>query len=192
MVPRVFAYKGEKKVRVCRGCHIVMEVRAKDGGWREERSDDATDTPSFATRFTRCCSFARRLHRSNADNTTMRNLQCDSLRLSQKGRTALLMGEIDTAMACVETENINLQSPYTIYEDSMYPIHCAAYGGSLDLLKYLVDSKGCYLTYWKENGDLPATKEPYLTRSRQTVMSIAANRGESERGASRESAIFAA
>ena len=83
------------------------------------------------------------------------------------------MGDVDTALACIQTGNFNMQSPYTIYEDSMYPIHCAAHGGNLDLLKYMINDQGCSLTSYTSAG----VKVPCLTKSGQSVMSIAANRG---------------
>jgi Zinc finger, C3HC4 type (RING finger) len=59
---------------------------------------------------------------------------CNSFRL------ALLNGNRDEAVALHATGNINLTSPFNnVKGEIFYPVHAAALGGSLELLRWLVD-----------------------------------------------------
>ncbi len=61
-------------------------------------------------------------------------------------RHALLEGDFDMAKKLYMTGNINLRCPFTNINkrnDIMLPIHCAAYGGNLRILKWLVDLHYC-------------------------------------------------
>ena len=63
---------------------------------------------------------------------------CHSFRLS------LLEGNRDRAVALYATGNINVTSPFAnVKGELFYPVHCAALGGNLDLLKWLVDDLCC-------------------------------------------------
>ena len=83
-------------------------------------------------------------------------------------RDALLGGDLHRALAVWEVGNINLACPYAIYKDQAYPVHCAAEGGNLALLRWLVEARGCPLT---EGGQPLRTKA-----TRRTVLAIAAER----------------
>ncbi|GMH49350.1 hypothetical protein TL16_g00495 [Triparma laevis f. inornata] len=109
MVPSTY-HLSEKKVRVCRACHTLME----------------------------------------------------------QFRGALLKGtdeDFDRAIACISTTNINLMSPYSIYSDCLYPVHCAAIGGNVEIFKYLVEAQGCALSFVRNGG-----VEPYRTKSSETCL----------------------
>ncbi|GMI08113.1 hypothetical protein TrVE_jg11757 [Triparma verrucosa] len=116
MVPATY-HLSEKKVRICRACHTLME----------------------------------------------------------QFRGSLLRGtneDFDRAIACISTNNINLMSPYSIYSDCCYPVHCAAIGGNVNIFKYLVEEQGCALSFVRNGG-----VEPYRTKSAETCLSLAAGRG---------------
>lgn len=70
---------------------------------------------------------------------------CDSL--SQLFRTALLEANYDDALKLYNTGNVNLRCPFMSNKGAeiMLPIHCAAEGGSLDLLVWLVEVHYCPL-----------------------------------------------
>ncbi len=70
---------------------------------------------------------------------------CDSV--SNLFKTALLEGNYANAIKIYNTGNINLRCPLVTNKglESMLPIHCAAEGGSLDLLEWLVEVHFCPL-----------------------------------------------
>lgn len=57
---------------------------------------------------------------------------------------ALIQGKYDDALALYNTKNVNLRTCFAdINREAMFPVHCAAMGGSLDLLIWLVDVHLC-------------------------------------------------
>lgn len=59
-------------------------------------------------------------------------------------RLALLEGDRDKAIALHATGNINIVTPFAnVKGELFYPVHCAALGGNLELLKWLVDENCC-------------------------------------------------
>jgi len=70
---------------------------------------------------------------------------CDSL--STMFRRALLDANYEDALIVYNTGNVNLRCPFTTNKggESMLPVHCAAEGGSLDLLEWLVEVHYCPL-----------------------------------------------
>ena len=71
---------------------------------------------------------------------------CDYI--SSLFRHALLNGDFEMSKKLYMTGNINLRCPFTNIKkgnEVMLPIHCAAYGGSLQLLTWLVDIHYCPL-----------------------------------------------
>ncbi|CAN0181243.1 unnamed protein product, partial [Hapterophycus canaliculatus] len=64
-------------------------------------------------------------------------------------RKALLAGSEEEAMAAFSTGCVNLRVPYTIYHNEL-PVHCAAAGGNLNILAWLVDDRCCPLFLDKE------------------------------------------
>ncbi|CAM9924888.1 unnamed protein product [Ectocarpus sp. 4 AP-2014] len=59
-------------------------------------------------------------------------------------RKACLSGSEEGAMAAFSTGCVNLRVPYTIYHNEL-PVHCAASGGNLNILAWLVDDRCCPL-----------------------------------------------
>ena len=68
---------------------------------------------------------------------------CDSL--SKMFRQALIQADYEKALVIYNTGNINLRCQFMTMKGSeaMLPIHCAAEGGSLELLQWLVDVHHC-------------------------------------------------
>mmetsp|Transcript_7541 Transcript_7541/g.9850 ORF Transcript_7541/g.9850 Transcript_7541/m.9850 type:complete len:447 (-) Transcript_7541:370-1710(-) len=57
---------------------------------------------------------------------------------------SLLQGRHDDALELFETGNINLRTCFAdIHREAMFPVHCAVMGGSLEILKWLVDGQQC-------------------------------------------------
>ncbi|CAN0223781.1 unnamed protein product [Scytosiphon promiscuus] len=67
---------------------------------------------------------------------------CDTA--TEAFRKALLLGHTAVAMSAYSTGCVNLCRPYTIYHGEL-PVHCAASGGNMGLLSWLVDEMGCQL-----------------------------------------------
>lgn len=67
--------------------------------------------------------------------------------LSKLFRRALLDANYEDALRVYNTGNVNLRCPFTTNKggESMLPVHCAAEGGSLDLLEWLVEVHYCPL-----------------------------------------------
>jgi hypothetical protein len=65
--------------------------------------------------------------------------------LSMMFKQALLNANYDDALTIYNTGNINLRCPFVANkgEEIMLPIHCAAIGGSLDLLIWLTETHYC-------------------------------------------------
>jgi len=60
---------------------------------------------------------------------------------------SLLQGNNAYALQLFETGNVNLRSFFAdIHKEAMLPIHCAVMGGSLTLVKWLVESHACPLS----------------------------------------------
>ncbi|CAM9281402.1 unnamed protein product [Laminaria digitata] len=82
-------------------------------------------------------------------------------------RKALLLGRVEEAMAAYGTGCVNVDTPYTIYHGEL-PVHCAAAGGNVVLLSWLVDELGCSLF---ADGDL---KKPLRDLRNLSVLGAAA------------------
>eukprot|EP00566_Odontella_aurita_P015936 CAMPEP_0113578702 /NCGR_PEP_ID=MMETSP0015_2-20120614/29642_1 /TAXON_ID=2838 /ORGANISM="Odontella" /LENGTH=284 /DNA_ID=CAMNT_0000482565 /DNA_START=177 /DNA_END=1031 /DNA_ORIENTATION=- /assembly_acc=CAM_ASM_000160 len=93
-------------------------------------------------------------------------------------RRALTDGNYDEAVTLYNTGNINLRCPFANVKgggEVVFPIHCAAAGGNLDLLRWLVDVHHCPIKLVrtgnksKERG----IDEPILTSKGRTVLGLA-------------------
>ncbi|CBN78436.1 conserved unknown protein [Ectocarpus siliculosus] len=71
-------------------------------------------------------------------------------------RKACLSGSEEGAMAAFSTGCVNLRVPYTIYHNEL-PVHCAASGGNLNILAWLVDDRCCPLFLDREKKRSHAT-----------------------------------
>ncbi|CAM9982050.1 unnamed protein product, partial [Laminaria digitata] len=65
---------------------------------------------------------------------------------SENFRKALLDGSAEGAMAAYSTGCVNLRAPYTVYRNEL-PVHCAAAGGNLSILAWLVEDRCCPLFF---------------------------------------------
>jgi hypothetical protein len=70
---------------------------------------------------------------------------CDTCHtVNEAFRAALLCGDEVAAMEAYGRGAVNLRSPYSIYLSGL-PVHCAAEGGSLPLLVWLLEDRHCPL-----------------------------------------------
>lgn len=90
--------------------------------------------------------------------------------LTESFITALKTGDYSSAVAIYASGNVNLHSPYTLYANWAYPVHCAAVGGNLDLLRWMLETKKCSIID-------RATNKPLMTASGLTVLAVAAYKG---------------
>ena len=93
-------------------------------------------------------------------------------------RRALLDGQYDEAIALYNTGNINLRCPFGNVKnnEAMYPIHCAAEGGNLDLLRWLVDVHFCPISLVRTGNKKPDkenTNTPIVTSKGRSILNIA-------------------
>lgn len=100
---------------------------------------------------------------------------CDSL--SKLFRTALLEANYESALQIYNTGNVNLRCPFMTNKGSemMLPIHCAAEGGSLDLLEWLVEVHYCPLKRIRTGNrqKIEHSDEMITTSKGRTVLDIA-------------------
>jgi hypothetical protein len=97
---------------------------------------------------------------------------CSSFRL------ALLDGDKDRAIAIHSTGNINLTTPFAnVKGELFYPVHCAVLGGSLKLLKWLIEEHCCPLRSIRISSgrqrDAAGTYTPILTSKGRSLLGIA-------------------
>lgn len=110
-------------------------------------------------------------HTYTVDKAEKKCRICDKCHRSMEAfRAALLAGDEGAAMDTYRTGCVNLRQPYTIYMSEL-PVHCAAEGGNLDLLRWLMEEKYCPI--FKD-----ATKTLALgTAKRESVLGVAASKG---------------
>jgi hypothetical protein len=71
---------------------------------------------------------------------------CDSCSYLQEGFVdSLRIGDVNLALAFFSTGNVNLHSPMSIYKSEEYPIHAAAQGGNIHLVRWLLEERKCSL-----------------------------------------------
>eukprot|EP00298_Acanthocystis_sp_HF-20_P002607 c13015_g1_i1.p1 GENE.c13015_g1_i1~~c13015_g1_i1.p1 ORF type:complete len:522 (+),score=226.75 c13015_g1_i1:48-1613(+) len=94
---------------------------------------------------------------------------CDNChKLAEDFRQALLSGDHTLAFCLYETGNINLCRPYSIYPNNCYPIHCAALGGNVTILRWLVHEMNCPIVV-EEN-------RPLCTKDGLSILALASER----------------
>lgn len=100
---------------------------------------------------------------------------CDSL--SKMFRQALVQADYEKALTIYNTGNINLRCQFMSMKgaEAMLPIHCAAEGGSLQLLQWLVDVHHCPIKRIRtSNKNKSQTTNELITTSKgRNVLEIA-------------------
>ena len=106
------------------------------------------------------------------ENSITACLSCDWL--NNNFRLALLEGNQDKAVAIHATGNINLHAPFgNVKGELFYPVHCAVLGGSLPLLKWLVDENCCPIKSLRVSGGSGGTYTPIVTSKGRSLLGIA-------------------
>ncbi|CAM9641941.1 unnamed protein product [Chrysoparadoxa australica] len=99
---------------------------------------------------------------------------CDACAVTTEAfRNALLAGDEEAAIAAYSTGLVNLRTPYTIYHSEL-PLHCAAKGGNLSILTWLLEDRRCPL-FQDAQGQVPL-----VNGARLTVLGVAAAAGHLE------------
>jgi hypothetical protein len=96
--------------------------------------------------------------------------------LSSNFRLALLQGNQDRAVALHATGNINLHAPFgNVKGELLYPVHSAVLGGSLPLLKWLVDENSCPIKSLRVSGsrEYGGSYIPIVTSKGRSLLGIA-------------------
>jgi FYVE zinc finger/Zinc finger, C3HC4 type (RING finger) len=97
--------------------------------------------------------------------------------LSSSLKIALLNGDWDEAFALYRTGNVNLRTPFAVSnkkDESMYPVHCAAEGGNINILRWLINDRFCPVkVHTAAKRGTPAQKFPVLTSKGRSVLTIA-------------------
>jgi FYVE zinc finger/Zinc finger, C3HC4 type (RING finger) len=103
---------------------------------------------------------------------------CNSL--SSSFKKALLNGNLDQAMALYGTGNINLRTPFAVSnkkDEIMHPVHCAAAGGNLNLLRWLIEDHfspiKCHRVGSSKKGTQRSSDSPILTSKGRSILTIA-------------------
>ena len=100
---------------------------------------------------------------------------CNSLSISFK--KALLNGDWNEALALYRTGNVNLRTPFPNSgkkDEMMYPVHCAAEGGNMGILRWLIDERFCPIkVHMAAKRGTPAQKHPLRTSKGRSVLTIA-------------------
>jgi len=113
----------------------------------------------------------------NAKNTRSVKVCKTCTYLATAFRHALLKGNYELAQSIYMTGNINLRCPFMNVKkgnEIMLPVHCAAQGGSLKVLSWLVDVHHCPLKMINMGNRNRSMSEDLITTSRnRSVLDIA-------------------
>ena len=88
-------------------------------------------------------------------------------------QNALRSGDLQTAIASFTTGNVNVHNPFSVYKNMEYPVHSAAIGGNVDILRWLVEGRQCTLIN-------NATARPLRTAEGHSVLDVAAMCGHTK------------
>lgn len=86
---------------------------------------------------------------------------------------SLRAGDVSRALSFFSTGNVNLHNPMSIYKSEEYPIHAAVEGGSVHLVRWLLEDRKCSLY-------AGANKSPVKTAEGLTCLAIAAYFGHGD------------
>jgi hypothetical protein len=96
--------------------------------------------------------------------------------LSSSFKSALLRGNYDEAIALYTTGNINLRTPFPVSnkkDEVMYPVHSAVEGGSIDVLKWLLNDHCCPIKLVRSQTSQSGMSAPLVTSKGRSVLTIA-------------------
>lgn len=93
--------------------------------------------------------------------------------LTERFVCALKDGDFDSVLKIFDSGNINLHTPYSVYKSKGFPIHIAASGGNVEILKWLLEEKRCSVYD-------SVTKKPLKTSSGLSVLAVASCKGNVE------------
>ena len=94
---------------------------------------------------------------------------CDACNhLAWNFRRALKDGDRTRVLELCASGNVNIWTPFLVESVREYPVHCAAEGGSLEVLRWLIDELGCPL-YETTDG-----AAPLVTQKGDSVLGVAA------------------
>jgi hypothetical protein len=79
---------------------------------------------------------------------------------------ALRTGDFVTALAVSAVGNVNFHNPLNFWAYGEYPVHLAAVGGNIEVMRWLVEVRLCRLLAWDG--------EPLRTATGYTVLGLAA------------------
>lgn len=88
---------------------------------------------------------------------------------------ALKAGDERLALAVYASGNLNLHNRLSVYQNHAYYVHCAASGGNLNLLRWLVEDKKCAL-FDRASASSPVQR-CLRTASGLSVLAVAAQQG---------------
>jgi len=97
--------------------------------------------------------------------------------LNHTFRLSLLDGDFDKSVALYSTGNVNIYTPFlNVKGETFYPVHCAVIGGSLQLLRWLVDEHCCPIKSVRVSGiskDKAGKYTPIVTSRGRSLLGIA-------------------
>ncbi|KAM3577540.1 hypothetical protein VYU27_000703 [Nannochloropsis oceanica] len=94
---------------------------------------------------------------------------CDACNhLAWNFRRALKDGDWTRVLELCASGNVNIWTPFLVESVREYPVHCAAEGGNLEVLRWLIDELGCPL-YETTDG-----AAPLVTQKGDSVLGVAA------------------
>lgn len=97
--------------------------------------------------------------------------------ISTQFRLALLEGDRDKAVAMHATGNLNITCPFAnVKGEEFYPVHCAVMGGSIELLRWLVEDNCCPIKSVRVSGRSQNTAgkfTPVVTSRGKSLLGIA-------------------
>jgi len=99
---------------------------------------------------------------------------CDSCAYVQEGFVdSLRAGDVSKALSFFSTGNVNLHNPMSIYKSEEFPIHAAVEGGSIHLVRWLLEDRKCSLY-------AGANRSPIKTAEGLSCLAIAAYFGHGD------------
>jgi len=113
----------------------------------------------------------------NLKNEAQVKVCCSCNSLSRSFKKTLLDGDLEEAMALYGTGNINLRTPFPVSgkkDELMHPVHCAAEGGNLNILRWLIDEHFCPIKIHRAKAKKKGVADaPIVTSKGRSVLGIA-------------------